>query len=266
MAGTAKAGSDASVARAGAVRPGEEAAAEVLAQLDYGEAAFVGLVGDTGTGKTTALDHLIKLYLRKSAGSVFIIDDKELRPRFAGQERRDVADLRARPIDPDQPDSRVIIFRGEPTKGILADPEEIAQLAWARVQRGRKTLVVIDELIAGREEQLSKNTQWRKGVEFVPRCFNAGRAVGVSVIWGAQSPQEVPRGPFEQSNAILTFRLAGMGLRSLRERNYLEGGAEEVIPRFHGPPDPPAVRGDFALLRRGAPWNGKTYKFTRGGG
>jgi ABC-type cobalamin/Fe3+-siderophores transport system ATPase subunit len=266
VASAARAGEKTAVAAAGALRPGEEAAAEVLAPLDYGEAAFVGLSGDTGTGKTTALEYLIRLYLRKSAGSVFIVDDKELRPRFAGNERRDVADLRARPIDAEAPNSRVIVFRGEPTKGLLADPEEVVELAWARVQRGRKTLVVIDELIAGREEQLSKNTQWRKGIEFVPRAFNAGRAVGLSVIWGAQSPQDVPKGPFEQSNGILCFRLAGMGIRALRERNYLEGGAEEVIPRFHGPPAPPAERGDFALLARGQLWNRKTYKFTKGAG
>ena len=55
-----------------------------------------------------------------------------------------------------------------------------------------------------------------------------------------------------------------VGIRALRERNYLEGGAEDVIPRFHGPPAPPAERGDFALLRRGQPWDRNRYKFTRG--
>src|SRR5205085_2346762 len=136
---------------------------------------------------------------------------------------------------------------------------------WARVQHSRKTLLVLDELIAGREEQLSKNTQWRKGVEFIPKTFNAGRAVGISAFWGAQSPQDVPPVIFEQSNAILCFRLAGLGLARLRERNYLEGGAADVIPRLHGPPDPPASRGDFGLLRRGPPWDGNIYKFKGGG-
>jgi len=238
-------------------RPGREAAEQVLAQLDHGEAPIVGLLGDTGTGKTTAAQQLVDHYLRRASGRVFIIDDKELRARFAGAERRDVADLSKNHVEAAD---RVIVFRGEPSRGVLVDPEEIAALAWRRVQRGRKTLLVVDELVAGRE-QLTKNAQWRKGVEYLPRSFTAGRAVGVATLWGAQSPQMVPVDPFEQSNAILCFRLAGMGLAKLKERNYLDGGAGDVISRLHGPPDPPATRGDFVLLQRGRPWDRKIYKF-----
>jgi len=248
------------VAVAGTPSPGDEAAEEVLAQLDQGEAPIVGIIGDTGTGKTTAAERLVEKYKRKSPGSVFIADDKELRPRFAGQERRDVADLRAHPLDPDL--GRVVVFRGDPTRGELTDPERMAELAWKRVARGRKTLLVVDELIAGRGD-LSKNAQWRKGIEFLPKSFTAGRAVGVATIWGAQSPQLVPIDPFEQSNAIMCFRIAGMGLAKLKERDYLAGGVDVVIPRLHGPPQPRETRGDFVLLLRGQPWNGKIYKFTR---
>jgi len=240
--------------------PGREAAVEVLAQLDHGESPHVGLLGDTGTGKTTAAQELVALYLERSPGSVLIADDKELRPRFAGNERRDREDLRLHPIDPEGPNPRVIVFRGEPARGVMADPEEIAELAWRRVARGRKTLLVIDELVAGREE-LTKNAQWRKGITYVPRSFTMGRQPGVGALWGAQTPQLVPIDPFEQSSAILCFRLAGLGLAKLKERDYLAGGADLVIPLLHGPPLPPAERGDFVLLRRGQPWNGKIYKF-----
>lgn len=244
----------------GSTRPGEEAAAEALGQLDYGEAPQIGIIGDTGTGKTTATAYLIDLYLRKSPGSVLVADDKEMRPRFEGQYRRDVADLRNNPIDWQQ--GRVIVFRGDPARGERVDLEEIAELAWARAAIHRQTLCVFDELIAGREE-LTKNTQWRKGITYVPRNFTMGRSPGVADIWGAQSPQLVPVDPFEQSSAILCFRLAGKGLEALRARNYLLGGAQDVIPQLHGPPLPPAERGDFVLLRRGQPWNGKIYKFSR---
>lgn len=258
MAGSTAQPKSAPVAVAPAHRPGEEAAEEALAQLDFGEAPQIGLLGDTGTGKTTAAKSLIELYLRKSPGSVLIADDKEMVPRFDGQLRRDVDDLRENPIDYQL--GRVTVFRGEPGKGVRVDLEEIAELAWARAQRGRKTLCVFDELVAGREE-LTKNTQWRRGVTWVPRNFTMGRSPGIADLWGAQSPQLVPIDPFEQSSAILCFRLAGMGLARLKERDYLLGGAGEVIPKLTGPPAPPAQRGEFVLLRRGQSWNGKIYKF-----
>src|SRR6185437_7463890 len=258
MAGSAPNPKLAPVVLAAAPRPGEEAIDEALAQLSYGEAVLLGLVGDTGVGKTTLEIPLIERFKRLSPATVLVIDDKEVRSRFEGQERRDVEDLRKHPIDYQL--GRVIIFRGDVTRGERVDVESVAELAWARAGRGRKTLIIVDELVAGRED-LSKNTQWRKDVTWLPRAFTMGRAPGVGVVWGAQSPQLVPIDAFEQSSAIFCFRLAGVGLQSLKDRNYLLGGAGDVIPRLHGPPDPPDKRGDFVLLRRGQPWNGKIYKF-----
>ena len=71
----------------------------------------------------------------------------------------------------------------------------------------------------------------------------------------------MPNEPFEQSNAILCFRLAGLGLERLRERNYLEGGAGDVICKLPGMERPPNERGAFVLLRRGQAWNRKIYRF-----
>ncbi len=222
---------------------------------------MIGLVGDTGTGKTTLLVPLLEQYKRRSPGTLLVIDDKGVRSRFEGQERRDVDDLRQHPIDYQL--GRVIIFRGVPTKGEKVNVEEVAELAWARVGRARKSLIVVDELVSGRRD-LSVNTQWRSGVTWLPRSFTEGREPGVGVVWGAQSPQLVPIDAFEQSSCICCFRLAGLGLQRLHERNYLLGGAGEVIPRLHGPPLPLEQRGDFVLLRRGQPWNGKVYKFEGG--
>lgn len=258
MAGSSSNPQHAALAVEIARRPGQEAAEEALAQLDFGEAPQIGLLGDTGTGKTTAAKYLIQTYLRRSPGSVLIVDDKEMTARFAGQYRRDVEELRERPLD--FAEGRVIVFRGEPGRGERVDLEEVAELAWARSQKGRKTLCVFDELIAGREE-LVKNTQWRKGITWVPRNFTMGRSPGIADLWGAQEPAEVPTVVFNQSSAIITFRLAGTGLAKLKERNYLEGGVGEVIPRLSGPPAPPSSRGEFVLLRRGLPWNRKIYKF-----
>jgi hypothetical protein len=240
-----------------ALTPGEEAVRELLAPLDWGEAPQIGILGDTGWGKTTLMVALVGEYLRRSPGWALVIDDKELSARYAGQERRDLEDLRDHPIDPNGP--RVIVFRGDPRAGVDADPEQVAELAWKRSARGRASLIVHDELLAGRD-YLVKSRQWRTGIVYVPKSFTKGRQVGVGDLWGAQSPSEVPIDPFEQSNGIACGKLDGLGLAKLKERNYLRGDVEQVIPRLHGMEVAPALRGDFVVLRRGQPWNRKVYK------
>ena len=230
----------------------------MLSQLDYNEAPQVGVLGDTGCGKTTLILDIVDAYQRRSPGSVLVVDDKELTTKFLGQERRDVDDLIARPVDWQL--GRVIVFRGDVARGRRVDLETIAELAWARVGRSRKTLLVYDELLAGREDILCKNSQWRSGIKWVPQGFTMGRSPGVGNIWGAQIVQDVPNEVFNCSSAIATFRLAGTGLMKLKERDYLNGGAAEVIPRLAGPPLPPAQRGEFVVLRRGQPWDGRIFK------
>ena len=263
MAGSAARAEQAPLSLAAApVRPGDEAAQAALAQLDFNEAPQIGILGDTGCGKSTATQRLIQLYLQKCAGSVLIVDDKELTTKFEGQQRRDVEDLAQHPIDWQQ--GRVTVLRGDVGRGQRVNLDQVAEVAWVRAARGRKTLCVWDELIAGRED-LCKNAQWRKGVTWLPRSFTMGRSPGIANIWGAQSPQDVPKDPFEQAGAILCFRLAGLGLQRLKERDYLAGGADKVIPLLPGPPCNPNDRGLFVLLIRGQPWNQRLYRFeTRG--
>lgn len=238
--------------------PGDEAADILLGPLAFGEAPQGGILGDTGTGKSTAACEVVERRLELAPGLVLVVDDKERRAKFKGQERKDVADLVVNPWD--HAGRRVIVFRGDVAAGVNADPEEVARLAWRRAARGRLSYVVHDELVAGREE-IIKSRQWRKGITYIPRSFTKGRAAGVGDLWGAQSPQDVPIEPFEQSNAIMCFRLAGLGLERLRERNYLEGDVGEVISRLPGMDRPPSERGAFVLLRRGQPWNRKIYRF-----
>lgn len=246
-------------------RPGEDAIAAAFAQLSYGEAAHVGVVGVTGAGKTTLIRHAIEYYLHHSGGSVIIVDDKDGVTKFEGQYRRDVEDLREHPVDYQGVlRGRVIVLRGEVPNGIRVDLETVARLAWARSRRGRKTLLVYDELVAGREETLCKNQQWRKGVTWVPRGFTLGRTPGISHIWGAQLVQDVPKEPFDESSTIFSFKLAGLGLATLKRRDFLSGGAEEIVPQLAGPPLPPSERGEFVALHGGVPWNQEIYKFREG--
>jgi hypothetical protein len=243
------------------IAPGTEAAAEAWAPLEYGEGARVGVLGDSGVGKSTAERALIKEWRKRSPGIVIVVDDKGPKQRFEGQPRRDIADLRAHPLDPEGP--HVVVLRGDAFAGYKVDREEVAAFAWKLIGRRQRVLVVFDEL-----KEACAGGQWKGGAQWLPRCFSQGREVGLSVLWGTQDTQEVPAEAFNQSGRILTFKLAGNGLRLLGARNYLITSPpvepetlEQTIASLPGEDDPPDERGIFVLLRRGRPWNCRRYRF-----
>jgi hypothetical protein len=235
---------------------GATAAEEIFAPLAWNEAPRVGMLGDSGTGKTQAAQHLVEYYVAHTTGTAVVIDDKHTPARFRGQERRDVAEIGTRPPDVEP---RVIVLRGQIWAGETVNAESVARFGWAMAARRRKVLLVYDELARAADD----DGEWLRGVERIPAAFGQGRSVGIASLWSTQSPQQVPRTAFEQSSCILCFRLAGMGLALLRRRDYLAGGVESVISSLPGEDVPPAERGIFVVLRRGRPWDGRRFKFGR---
>lgn len=251
--------------RAGGLVPGNVAADQVWRPLTFrrpgypnGEATAVGFIGDTGAGKTEAAKKFIDRYLQKSPGQVIVVDDKELQPRYDGQCRIDRADLIANPLDPGG--SRVLVIRGQPDKGIEADNEDAARLAWEiAIGKKRPVLIVFDEL---NRESLVKGSQFRKGVVMVPKTLTQGRAPGISCAWLTQAPQDAPREMY-QADAICCFKTGGLAITRLREKDYLRGdpSPDTVIPKLHARRDDPHLRGDFTLLWKGDDWDRRIYKF-----
>lgn len=237
---------------------GTLAAQIALSPLDSSEGPRIGILGDSGCGKTEAMRRVVSAYAaRMPQAVVYIIDDKEQKAQFFGQERRDRRDLKARPLDPNGP--RVVVFRGDRfARGSgEVNPEEIAEIQWNSAQRGRPSLTVYDEL-----DKAANMGMWKKGDDSTVRwAFIKGRNSGAASLWGTQETQAVPREAFNQSSCIFCFRLVGTPLRLLGERGYLEGGAKDVIPTLPGDELPRNQRGYFVLLRRGRPWDGKVYRF-----
>jgi hypothetical protein len=255
------AGSSHAQAAGAQILDGEIAAAKALTSLRYGEGPRVGFLGDTRCGKTEAMRRLIARYLRASGGVVIIADDKDpRRAQFAGQERRDRAELLARPVDPAGP--RVIVLRGDPNniRGGL-DPEDVARVQWDLVRKGRASLGVYDEI-----DRAAKDGQWIAQPSLIAWSFKQGSGVGAGEFWGGQETEEIPRQAFNQSTHIIVFRCAGNPVRLLKRRNYCTGGVDKIIPQLPGDELPPAQRGYFVLLERGRPWDGFVYRFGAGGG
>jgi hypothetical protein len=238
---------------------GQIAANEAFAPLSHGEGPRIGILGDSGCGKTEAMRRLVREYLKRMPKSpVYIIDDKEANPQFEGQYRRDVLDFLKRPPDKEP---RVIVFRGDPfaVSDGEVDPETIAEIQRRQAAQSRRpSMVVYDEL-----DKAANMRMWKRGDASTVRwAFVKGRSSGATSLWGTQETQTVPAEAFNQSSCLFVFRMVGNPVRLLRERGYLEGSnVDEVITSLPGDELPPNKRGYFVMLRRGRPWDGKVYRF-----
>lgn len=235
---------------------GKIAAEVALEPLKHGEGPRIGVLGDSGCGKTELMRRVVTMYLAKVAKApVFVVDDKEARAQFQGQERIDRQDLVKRPA---KPEPRVIVFRGERFSTGEVDPEEIATIQKNLAQTGRPSLVVYDEL-----DKAANMAMWKRGDASVVRwAFIKGRSSGAASLWGTQETQAVPREAFNQSSCLFVFRMVGNPLRLLYQRGYLEGNdVSNVISSLPGDELPPKERGFFVMLRRGRPWDEKVYRF-----
>lgn len=246
-----------------AYAPGEEACEIALRPLDYGEAAQVGIGGDTGAGKTTIAVYLAELFQKKTPGLVVVVDDKDpARTPYRGQQRRDLAELRARPLDPSGP--RVLVIRGDIMRGVKADREAVAGYCRDIAVRGVPVLYLNDEAFP---KEIAKNRTWRKGVDLMPLGFTHGRKLGAgwSNVWGTQRAIDAPPEPFDESHCILQFKTVGDPIRLLDEKDYLRGDPKlkNVITSLHAQGSPPELRGDFVLLRRGEDWDGRVYRLSK---
>lgn len=240
-------------------KDGSLVAEKLWRPLDDGEGPRIGVLGDSRCGKTEAMRHLIQAYRRRCPGIVLIVDDKEPQAQFEGQLRRDRDDLEHNKPDPNLPP--IIVFRGDKFDRVTGevDPASIAEIQWTLAQKRRPSLVVYDEL-----DKAANNGQWKGGDKSAVRwAFHKGGGLGASSLWGTQETQSVPSGAFNQSSAILCFRMLGAPLRLLKERGYLEGGVESVIPTLPGDELPAEDRGYFVLLERGRPWDGERYRFKK---
>jgi hypothetical protein len=222
------------------------------------EGFAVGIIGDTGTGKTFALGRLIAEYVRRVPFYAWICDVKR-ESGFPGLPSWPCVEaLSSRPPRQGQ---RACVIKGWPEQAIQPDPERVAQWAWWRhYARGVGGLVVADEI----RDLLGGAGHWRRGgARWFEKLYTEGRSARLSVVWGTQEVQDAPRSCFNQSDELWCFRVVGLGLDRLGERGYLSGGVESVIASLPGRRAPRNHRGLFVRLIRGEPWDGKTYRFSR---
>ena len=229
--------------------PGAAAASLAFASLVSGEGTRIGLLGDTGSGKSHAARILAEYYLRQSRGLVLVADSKG-DGGWPGDVRESIADLAERP-----PTGRQIVLTPDPF-GEPLDLESVARWQWALASRRCPSLVVYDELA-----DACADGEWLPGTRDLPRVFTHGRRVQISAVWGGQFAQQIPREAYECSSCLFVWRQAGNALAILRRRGYTDEAAEHAILALPGDAVPPAERGAFVVLRRGRPWDRQIYRF-----
>jgi hypothetical protein len=244
-----KAGAPIPAPTAGAVCRGDLAVDVAFSGLKSGEGVRVGLLGDTGCGKSFAARLMVARYLRDCRGLAAVADSKG-DGGWEGELYESVADLAEQPNK-----TRALVFTPDPL-GEPLDLESIARWQWALAARHTENLVLYDEISDG-----CQDGEWLDGARALPRVFTHGRRVAISAIWGGQYAQMVPREPFECSSVIFCWRQAGNAIRVLRRRGYTDERVEAVIEALPGDESPPNQRGAFVMLRRGRPWDGRIYRF-----
>jgi len=220
--------------------------------MQFGEAPRVGFVGDTGTGKSRAMRAVVAGWLARDPG-VVLACDKAGASGLPGQRRVSVSDLALNPM---AAEPRAVVFVGDLAAGVDPDAEAVAAFGWQLRARHVGSLIVVDEL-----KWAARGGWWRKGVSWLPQTCSEGRKHGVGILWGSQSPQDAPREAIEEAGVIVVFRMAGLGVRCLEDRNYLVGMPEGTLEALPGEESPPVDRGRCVILRRGRPWDGRFYRF-----
>jgi hypothetical protein len=241
-------------AHARQVAPGDRAAEKALSRLEWGEAPAIGVLGKSGTGKTEAARRLIPHYLRRSGGIVIVVDDKELKPRYAGQCYRDPDAVAARPP---APEPRVIVFRGDPSRMVEVDHENVAAFQQGLAAAGVKTLCVHDEM-----SDAARYGQWKAGGRsLLARQFVKGRVIGVGKIWLTQLPQYVPDEPWTQSTSIVCFNVDEGTLKRLKRHRWVDARLARTIAGLPDGNVAPSRRGYFVLLEPECASDGTVYRF-----
>jgi hypothetical protein len=209
------------------MRSAEALTAALLAPLAQGRGTRIGTVGLTGSGKSWALRELVKR-AAPALDVAIVHDDTEDAGKWGGQLRTDLVHVRDRPlVTREESGSPVVVLTGNPFARVYADPEASAAEAWRLAARGWKTAVVLDELKRGTDGQ-----RWKTGpTGDLPRIFTEGRKSGVSSFWATQSPQEIPREAFSQSE-LLIFLLDGREAEYLRRIGVVDDAQAEKLPRL----------------------------------
>ena len=201
-------------------------------------------LGDTGTGKTWAQRRLVD----HPGQFVLIHDDSKAQPEYPDVRYfRSPAEIYDVPPD-EAATLTAVAFRGDPYAAIVCEVDEVAGAALAFARSKFKVRLVVDEW----ERAMSDGGRVLEAPN-LRTCLTTGRAMGLSVAGGAQTPQRVGDVVINSASSVGLFRLGPRAVAYLDDRLKFDPEMLEVVPTL-------AV-GDFVIHRPGHPWDRVVYRF-----
>lgn len=223
---------------------GDSAIAVITEPARSGDGWRHGFLGDTGMGKTWAMRELAQL----PGALVLIHDDKRAQPEYPDVRYfRTTGELLAVPLA-ELEHLTAAGFRGDVYAGLTCEVDAVAALALELARAHVPCRLVVDEL-----ERATSSGGRELESDALRRCFTQGRAMNLSVLWGTQTPQRVPREALDQSSSVGIFRLGPRALNYLDERCFFDPAMLAAVERLE--------RGEFVLWRNGHPWDRCVYRF-----
>lgn len=200
-------------------------------------------LGDTGTGKTVAMRRLIEM----PGQFTLVHDTAKARPEYPKLAYfRNPAELLGSPADRVQA-LPAVAFRGDPYSAVVCTPEEVAALALLCARRHIPVRAVFDEL----NKAVSDSGRALESPSLLT-CYTEGRAMGLSVAAGTQTPQRVPGAVIDSLSSVAVFRCGPRALNYLADRLMFDDEMLAVVPTlptFH-----------FVLHRPAQPWDRTIYQ------
>ena len=179
---------------------------------------------------------------------VLIHDDKRAQPEYPEVRYfRDPGQLLELPAD-QAAELSAAAFRGDAYQGVSCQVDQVAGLALQLARARIPVRLVVDEL----ERAVSPGGRELEA-ENLRLCFTQGRAMGLSVLWGTQTPQRVPREVLDQSSSIGIFRVGPRALNYLDERCFFDPEMLAAVERLEV--------GQFVIWRNGFRWDRCVYRF-----
>ena len=193
-----------------------------------------GLLGTTGSGKTTGMRALVL----ESSTLTLIHDDSKPEVQY----KHDVV----RSFDQAPDDAKRIVFRGDAFADVFVEVEEVADITMRIARATRKPVrLVVDEVDRACSEGMREITS-----PAFKKAFHKGRGFGVSVMWSTVQPQ-IPATLIDQASTISFYRMGPRALNYAGDVLKLDKEMLDVILTLED--------FEFVIYEQGRPWNRIIY-------